>query len=242
MIYDTFLYDGEEEMLSLRIATLKDVIDVFLPITGTRTFRGIKKPSIPWHPGLPSHLVEIPSFTDPWLAEQWHRNDVLASMQELQPEDIVLIGDVDEIPDPENVTKLGAHEMEFYQYDALRVHPQKWIGTVGMSGRSILDGMLPSVVRMNKDRVVPRIQGGWHLSYFFMDPVRIAEKIRSFSHSEFDRPEFTDLESILTRMNQGLDLFDRGPDFDCVRLEEPSDYLPPALKASRPGRGKAWEI
>lgn len=236
MIYDTFLYDGEEEMLKLRIETLRDVVDVFVAVIGVKTFRGKKKEI-----GCASHYfhnkqrmvwLDLPCFVDPWLSEFWHRNHALTVMPDLKPSDIVLIGDVDEIPDPANVRHLGAHCMEFYYYSARWSKGCKWIGTVGVLGETLLSGMLPSNLRMMKDEL-PRIQGGWHLSYFFMDAIGIREKIRAFSHSEFDKPEFTDLESIQTRMNQGLDLFDRGE--DCVWLDTPSGYLPEALKANPPG-------
>lgn len=234
MIYDTFLYDGEEEMLKLRIETLKDVVDIFVAVIGQKTFRGLPKQDTydPHYHKLRVTWLNLPSFHDPWLSEFWHRNHALTVMPDLKPSDIVLIGDVDEIPDPANVSHLGAHCMEFYYYSARWSKGCKWIGTVGVLGETLLSGMLPSNLRMMKDEL-PRIQGGWHLSYFFMDAIAIREKIRSFSHSEFDKPEFTDLESIQTRMNQGLDLFDRGE--DCVRLDTPCGYLPEALKASPPG-------
>lgn len=240
MIYDTFLYDGEEEMLKLRIDTLKDVVDCFVPVRGSKTFRGNKKEDVrPIHCGRLSDRysvrvawLDLPCFSDPWLSEFWHRNHALTVMPDLKPSDMVLIGDVDEIPDPSNVKHLGAHCMEFYYYSARWSKGCKWIGTVGVLGETLLSGMLPSNLRMMKDEL-SRIQGGWHLSYFFMDAIAIRDKIRAFSHQEFDKPEFTDLESIQTRMNQGLDLFDRGE--DCVWLDTPSSYLPEALKANPPG-------
>ena len=37
----------------------------------------------------------------------------------------------------------------------------------------------------------------------------MVDKIRSFSHSEFDRPEFTERGRILQRVRGGVDLFER---------------------------------
>jgi glycosyl transferase family 17 len=233
MIYDTFLYDGEEEMLKLRIRTLLDVVDCFVAVWGSRTFRGETKDqplvgSHYFHVKQRNIYLDLPSFTSPELSQAWHRNRALEAIPELQPKDIVLIGDVDEIPDPANVGTLGTHEMEWYQHDTKFIQPTKWMGTVGVPGETILNGMLPAEIRY-KRVFLPRVHGGWHLNYFFMDPVQVRERIRNV-HFGYDRPEFTDLESIDCRMKQGLDLFDRGQ--DCVRLEEPSPYLPAALKAS----------
>lgn len=237
MIYDTFLYNGEKEMLELRMKTLSGVVDQHIAVTGRKTFRGVVKEDpfrgteIYYSGRNPIKFVDLnlPSFYSPWLSETIHRDHALTGIPHLKEDDIVLIGDVDEIPDPDHVGKTVAHRMDNYWYSTKYIKTEKWIGTVGVRGMAILNGMMPSYIRSLKDQY-PVIDGGWHLSYFFMDPVQVADKIRSFSHSEFDRPEFTDLESILTRMNQGLDLFDRGT--DCVRLETPSDYLPEALKAS----------
>lgn len=233
MIYDTFLFDGEWEMLKLRQETLKGKVDAHVALMGIRSFRGNSKavftPVLAPDLKTTFELCALPSFSDPWISEHWQRNFALHKLWGLAPNDIVLIGDVDEIPDPENVTHIGAHSMEFFMYNQNWSKKQKWIGTVGVTGQHILEGNLPSMVRASRFER-PVIEGGWHLSYFFMDPIRIREKIRSFSHSEYDKPEFTDLESIQVRMDQGLDLFDRGESQDCLFVQ--SGYLPPAFRAS----------
>lgn len=241
MIYDTFLYDGEEEMLRLRIETLKDVVDVFVPVIGLRTFQGKEKDPVPsirpalWDYRILDVTLALPPFRDPWQADFWHRDHALTALSDLAPDDIVLVSDLDEIPDPKNVTHIGAHEMDFYYYSLRWRKVDQWIGTVGIRGESILMGQTPSKMRVIKDDL-PRVKGGWHFSYFFMDEVGIRKKLQSFGHAEFNAPQFTDLESIHCRMSQGLDLFDR-PRENCYAVE-PSSYLPEALKASLAAQGK----
>ncbi len=48
--------------------------------------------------------------------------------------------------------------------------------------------------------------GGWHFSYLF-DAQGISQKIKSFAHSEFDKPEFTSINIIKERINKGDFLF-----------------------------------
>ena len=72
---------------------------------------------------------------------------------------------------------------------------------------------------------LPKIpNAGWHLSYF-MSPEEIAEKIKAFSHTEFNEPQYTDLTSIKNAIMNGKDLFRRSCSEDCVRTTK-NDKLP----------------
>ena len=57
-------------------------------------------------------------------------------------------------------------------------------------------------------RSVPHdiIHGGWHFSYLG-DAATIAQKIHSFTHSEFDTAKYTDVASIKVKMERGENLF-----------------------------------
>lgn len=148
MIYDTFLFDGEWEMLKLRQETLKGKVDAHVALMGIRSFRGNSKavftPVLAPDLKTTFELCALPSFSDPWISEHWQRNFALHKLWGLAPNDIVLIGDVDEIPDPENVTHIGAHSMEFFMYNQNWSKKQKWIGTVGVTGQHILEGIFPA--------------------------------------------------------------------------------------------------
>ena len=52
---------------------------------------------------------------------------------------------------------------------------------------------------------------GWHFSYF-TTPEKILKKIQSFSHTEFNTPEFADISHIEDCINRGVDLFNRMDD------------------------------
>ena len=68
-------------------------------------------------------------------------------------------------------------------------------------------------------------QGGWHLSYFGSTEF-IANKIKNFVHQEFNDPEFTDTEKILSRIREYRDIYDR----EEVKMKSTSlsknNYLP----------------
>jgi len=233
MIYDTFLYDGEFEMLALRLKTLRGVVDKHIAVCGYRTFRGDEKgyPLVSLDDRLIYAFLPLPKFANPWQSEAWHRDFTITKMPFLEPEDIVLVGDVDEIPDPEYITHAGTHMMDFYSYSPQFRKPGYWPGTVGIRGEDILSGKITPSIAREKKYDYELVISGWHLSYFFMTPEQIARKIKSFSHSEYDRPEFTDLNQIQYCMETGRDLFGREGQ-DCLQIVEPSSYLPAALKAN----------
>ena len=73
---------------------------------------------------------------------------------------------------------------------------------------------------------------GWHFSYFKMEIPQIQQKIKSFSHQEYNSNEFLDPEKIENRVKNYLDLFDRPNeythDFKVVEVNEFS-YLPEGI-------------
>ena len=53
------------------------------------------------------------------------------------------------------------------------------------------------------------IDGGWHFS-FLQSPEDIAKKIKSYSHGEFNTKENINIEKINQKINNNLDIFNRG--------------------------------
>ena len=88
------------------------------------------------------------------------------------------------------------------------------------SGKSIDD------IRWNNNDYIKR--GGWHLSYFG-SPEFISNKIKSFSHQEYNKASFTNIDSIKSKIENKLDLFGR-----CLKITNGNtDYLPPNFKSER---------
>ena len=61
--------------------------------------------------------------------------------------------------------------------------------------------------------------GGWHFS-FLKQPEDISKKIKSYSHSEFNKPEFTDVKKIETRIKNRVDIFNRNYKYEKVDLDD----------------------
>lgn len=53
------------------------------------------------------------------------------------------------------------------------------------------------------------LNSSWHCSSCFNHIAAVQKKIGSFSHSELDLPEHRDVRNIVSRVKNGLDLFNR---------------------------------
>lgn len=53
------------------------------------------------------------------------------------------------------------------------------------------------------------LNSSWHCSSCFSHISAVQKKIVSFSHSELDLPEHRDVHNIVSRVRQGIDLFNR---------------------------------
>lgn len=80
-----------------------------------------------------------------------------------------------------------------------------------------------SLRRLKRVRVVP--DAGWHFSYL-SDVEGIIRKIETFSHTEYDRPEFKNPDQLRQKIQEGKDLFDRDHELQFVDFDEEfPDYL-----------------
>lgn len=129
MIYDCFIFYNELDLLEIRLNILKDVVDKFVVVEGVRTHTGKPKPlyfeenkaRFAAYTDRIIHIVvddtpEIPANYSvrqaSWLREDWQRNAIMRGLKDAQPDDVVMICDVDEIPRPELVAQFRHRRLE----------------------------------------------------------------------------------------------------------------------------------
>ncbi len=109
MIYDCFLFFNEIQLLRLRLAELSPVVERFVLVEATRSFTGHPKPLhfennrhlFEEHLEKICHIVvdDLPAkYESAWDMEAHQRNAILRGLTEANPDDIIAISDVDEIP------------------------------------------------------------------------------------------------------------------------------------------------
>ncbi len=156
MIYDCFTFFNELDLLEIRLNVLKDTVDKFVLVEATRTHQGKSKALFyeenksrfsKFHAKI-IHVIldEYPSFFSkwrnprPWDLEKNQRNGISKGLGNCLPEDIIIVSDLDEIPDPvkikEYVSVPGVKVFEmrnFYYYlnSVCTEQSEKyWLGSV----------------------------------------------------------------------------------------------------------------
>lgn len=155
------------------------------------------------------------------LMERIQRNSVLSVLKRWNPWDIVLTGDLDEIPSKDSLKEMVKlyNQIEIadnasytfsqicFYYNFNQCMRKLWSGTV-IARNLMVQNETPQKLRNNRFNKQHIRYGGWHLSYF-MTPEKIIEKLKSFVHQEYNKEPYINLEYIKNKIFLGEDLFDK---------------------------------
>jgi len=240
MIIDCFMFFNEFDILEKRLKYLNDIVDKFVLVETDRTFNGELKEfnyeenqfKYKEYADKIIHLaystkVENIDFTKKpegldfntpqWKLENLQRNHLIKALEKFDDDDIVIISDVDEIPDKSaiefaknNLSKekfaFAFTQMMFY-YNLKTKQVNDWNGSV-ITINGAVKQLNPQWFRDNRNNLSRITNGGWHLSYF-NTPEMIQYKIKNFAHQEYNHDKYTNLFSIQKQINLGEDLFYR---------------------------------
>jgi len=221
-IIDCFIFYNELDLMNFRLNILKDIVDTFVIVEANQTFMGKDKPLFSKNLSslfydlsgkivhavidLPYRANNLSTAADhQWVNEKFQRDYISRILQymELDDDDIILLSDLDEIPDPTTISKIregsiaisvNKLEQDFYYYNLRSKFINTW-SHAKVIRHSIFEhlSMSCSDIRAHACDSIPR--GGWHLSYFGTKEF-IRNKLENFSHSEHNIPETTDLTNI----------------------------------------------
>jgi beta-1,4-mannosyl-glycoprotein beta-1,4-N-acetylglucosaminyltransferase len=255
-IFDCFMYFDEEIVLDLRLNTLDRYVDYFVIVESTFTHRGDKRNLKFNHKKFEKFKDKIIYLTfdkEPDGIEVVHENDnegeksrkyilnaakrengqrnhIVNGLQKASPKDLVLISDVDEIPNLEEIKfenlkekiLMFQQDMFYYKFD-LKLPNMVWSGTKGCRKKDLLG---PQWLRNIKDKkyslfridiIFSKIKynsikfiknGGWHFSNI-KSPKEIEHKLKSYlHHREFDEEPLTldQIENIIKNKQAIYDL------------------------------------
>ena len=199
MIVDSFMFYNELDVLEFRLKLLDPHVDRFVLVESEVTHAGGPKPLFfeqnkeryaQWLPKI-KHIVltadEAPKDSNPWSREKYQRGIVTRGMEDLPDDTIVMVSDVDEIPDMSKLSFdfkscVSLHMYMFeYSFDYVFVN-EPWIGTSIMHLKS-LRRLGANFFRDTRWRhpIVP--YSGWHLSSFG-DAAHVNNKIHTFAHAK----------------------------------------------------------
>jgi beta-1,4-mannosyl-glycoprotein beta-1,4-N-acetylglucosaminyltransferase len=227
VVFDVWNFNGEP-IAAARIRYLAPYVNRFVVVEGAYTFSGRKKDRLfiedaPFRNDPNVEVVVVPDYVSggAWANETHQRNaggEAFIRLGSL--DDFGIFSDADEVPGadffptllhPQSPSALWYAQNFFYynfNWQKTSLWPPHGFGIRHAAARSTTTQRLRTHGQKNY------VKSGWHASYF-ETPERIADKIRSFSHTELNTPEFTDVEKIRARIADGKDLFNR-PGEDCV--------------------------
>jgi hypothetical protein len=189
-VYDCFLFNGEVDVLSIRLNELNRIVDVFVIVESNQTFSGAAR-EISFNPCDPRiakfafkirHVIvtDMPETNDPLIRKKWQRNAVLRGTPDAKAADLLVLSDVDEIPRATLVVDMAKDQVNeafgfrmalsrFYvNYLNISGPRSAQIWTVAATRRT-LDSILPDDLRyaVQEERFPARIynEGGWHFSH-----------------------------------------------------------------------------
>jgi len=256
-IIDCFTFYNEIDMLLYRLNVLSQFVDKFILVESTHTHAGNEKKLYyndnkevfaEFNDKIIHIIVDDFPFKFPNIDysknEQWHnehyqRNAIKRGLAQLslEADDIFILSDLDEIPNPTVLEKIKcgvykldnvyALEQDMYYYN-LNTFMQKWYHAKIINYSYYLTKYLDieSIRSTSYCGVIP--SGGWHLSYFG-DSTFIKNKIQQFGHQEYNSIAFTDESLIETRMTHGLDLFGRQSNIKKIPIDM-NKNLPPKYR------------
>ena len=234
-IYDLVTISSELDWLEIRMNELDSLVDYFVVIEASETFTGNQKPMTfrdnysrfaQFAPKILYHAVDLSPFREnsTWEREAYSRNALFTSIfPSLFPpaapslNDVILVSDADEIPRPQTLVTLRNCDFpdrvtlrsRFYYYSFQWQHlGDEWHHPQATFFAGLNETILPEDLRMGGGHDI--WNASWHCSSCFSTVSEFINKIKSFSHTEYNEPWFTEPSEIVRRVRNGFDLFDRG--------------------------------
>jgi beta-1,4-mannosyl-glycoprotein beta-1,4-N-acetylglucosaminyltransferase len=153
MTYDCFTFFNELDLLEIRLNVLDPVVDKFVLVEATRTFQNKPKPlhyqenagrfKAFSHKIIHIVVDDYPKFGKwkdaySWEIEYHQRNGISRGLAQCQPNDIIMVSDLDEIPDPEMIrihreakgVKVFEQRSFYYFLNLANTKDKWWCGTV----------------------------------------------------------------------------------------------------------------
>jgi beta-1,4-mannosyl-glycoprotein beta-1,4-N-acetylglucosaminyltransferase len=192
------------------------------------------------------HIIvdDYPPYEDSWTYENHQRNCIELGLKNCQPGDIIIISDCDEIPNPKTIIenkdvagiKVLEQNLYYYYLNYISEVQTNWLlGTRMLTYKDFLNGLddaeFPEEAYLkrtiNQGTTATKIRfaqgkilqnGGWHFSYLG-GAKKISEKIKAFSHQEFNNRKNANIKNIETAIANGNDIFGRDYKFKVVDLD-----------------------
>lgn len=229
MVYDCFCYNGEADILEMRLNILDPYVDYFVLGEAAITFSSMAKPLYfelqkerfkKFLPKIRYQVVEnyysapllrimaqqmdFNTTSYPFLMAFYQKEYLQAGLEDAQPTDTVYYGDVDEIWTPQQVQEEPAKlEQLVYSMYLNRRSEEPWRGTAIATAAKVKQYGL-SQIRLKSTQT--HKNGGWHFTNMGgLDELK--RKIASYDHQEVNTSLY--LDKLEERYKAGTDFLGR---------------------------------
>ena len=250
-IIDCFMYFDEDHLLEIRLNTLYNYVNKFVIVEANLDHAGNKrkplfdiKKFLKFKDKIDYILIEnLPIRNDfykknwgpSWRRENFQRNAMEKGYSDCGPDDIIMISDLDEIPNPKNIKEFKNSDRIgcFVQKDFLfklnfinKTQPH-WYGTRICKKKNLKS---PQWIRNIKAKKMPFykfykpkfdkfiLNGGWHFSSV-KTPEKIYQKLESYAEQKWNNDNYKNLDIIKRKIELKQDLFNRGYEFEVVKID-----------------------
>ena len=261
-VYDCFCLFNEDLLLELRLDTLWNEVDYFVLCESVITISGKPKPlyfdinKFKKYERKIRHLIvkDYPfNAVDAWRNERFQRNSISKGLFDATDSDLILISDVDEIPEPSLIKSYDSnkyirgdfvHRNYAYFLNNLSVKnnkPTPWYGSKITTFKYFKEyfyeverirtfkssGIFRAFKRLyfRKFKVQIINSGGWHFSWIG-NFQKIIEKLESFAHQEYNKSEYKDPKLMEERIRNGEHILIPGLRYE---IQEMDSQFPKAL-------------
>jgi beta-1,4-mannosyl-glycoprotein beta-1,4-N-acetylglucosaminyltransferase len=261
MIYDCIPFFNELDILKLRLQILSPYVDKFVLEESTVTFSGQPKEMIfeknrDMFSEFADKIIYVPVDNSPLEGvttherDKFQKNQLIRGLGDCQADDIIIFGDVDEIPNPRTLMDIVAHfdrtkiyhlaQRMFYCFLNMEevsgnllsitgefegVAHRQWLGTKVCSFENIPERGIVYLreVPTEDARSVRVADGGWHFGYMGGNGERDVAKRIGEKVQAAAHQEYNSkryLNEAVDRLLCGEDIFDRNAVFVRVKIDE----------------------
>jgi len=245
-IFDCFMYYDEDFLLDLRLNIINHYVDKFVIIESEYNHQGKKKKKnfdIKNFKKFENKIIykcidQFPNDLNSSQRENFQRNYILNGLDDASENDLVLLSDLDEIPNLQNFKysnffKYYFFEQKFFYYklNILNITKPIWYGSRLCKKKYLKSpqwfrNLKPrrdaefkySFWRIDKVRHKYIHNGGWHFS-FLKNSIGIKDKIESYCHEEFNKEVFTNMSHIERCISEYKDIFNRQYYYKKINLD-----------------------
>lgn len=216
------MFNGEFELLEIRLRTHSNAVDQFVLVEGNKTFRGkdkaytildLPKDLLDYKGRINVILFDVLTFKEidgGWLACALQRDSMLRGLSDCNAEDIVIFSEIDEIMRPEKIVEAvklldsGLESVVFNQETFcyyLNVKDENtWDGPRMLKFNTILKKKLSPQIIVNDDyfdrKSSTRLdKSGWHFQNLG-GVNRVIKKLQSSCHHELGSEKYSNFDIV----------------------------------------------